>query len=110
MWVAYPISGGQPVPICAFCWPQWSRDSKVLYFRFGLSAPGHAGHGNTYALPIPPGSAVPKIPAGGLSEENVTGLPALQVYEPGIHPGPDPSTYAFIRSTAQRNIYRIPLR
>ena len=110
MWVAYPVSGGQPLPICAFCWPQWSRDGRILYFWFGLPGSGHAAHANTYALPIPAGSPVPKMPVGGITEVNVSGLPVLHVYEPGIHPGPDSSTYAFIRSTAERNIYRIPLR
>lgn len=115
MWVAYPVSGGQPVPICSSCWPQWSYDNRILYVRPGLwgnpAADRHGGHTKTYALQIPLGSVVPKIPVGGITVDNVTALPAVQVYEEEwIHPGPDPSTYAFVRSTVQRDIYRIPLR
>ena len=105
MWVAYPVSGGQPAPICNDCWPQWSRDGRILYVRFG-----QLHQVTTYALPIPPGSVLPKTPSGGITAENVTSLAPVHVYEDEwIYPGANLSTYALIRSDVQRNIYRIPL-
>jgi hypothetical protein len=67
--------------------------------------------GHTYALPIPPGSALPKLPSGGFkSEAEIAAVPGVRVIGAAdIGPGPSPDIYAFSRETVQRNLFRIPL-
>ena len=61
------------------------------------------------ALPVGPGKAFANLPASGVkSEEEAAALPGVRVIERGsISPGPDPSVYAFVKRTAQRNLYRV---
>jgi hypothetical protein len=55
------------------------------------------------------GERTPRLPAGGIrSARQATELPGARVIrERYALVGPDPSVYAFVRLTAQRNIYRI---
>jgi hypothetical protein len=67
--------------------------------------------GKTFTLPIPSGSPLPVLPAEGVrSEAEAARLPGVRIIEHGdISPGPDPSVYAFMKVTAHRNLYRVPL-
>jgi Tol biopolymer transport system component len=107
---AYPVRGGKPVRICEGCrHPKWSPDGRYFYFSFvGM---GHSPFGKTYALPIPPGRPLPDLPASGVkSEAEAAALSAVTVIEHGhISPGRDPSVFAYMKVTAQRNLYRIPI-
>jgi hypothetical protein len=81
----------------------WAPSGKYAYLKFD---------GSTYALPIPSGSSLPRIPASGfLSKEAVASVPGARLVsdEPNVFPGPDPSIYAFTKITTQRNIYRVPV-
>jgi eukaryotic-like serine/threonine-protein kinase len=112
---AFPLRGGSPVPILranvASSNPnlRWSPDGKLVV----LSLPTAAllTGGRTYAIPLPPGRALPEVPAGGFqSEAEIAKLPGarrIDAYE--VTFGPKPEVYAFARETAQRNLYRIPL-
>jgi hypothetical protein len=112
---AFPLRGGSPVPILranvASSNPnlRWSPDGKLVV----LSLPTAAllTGGRTYAIPLPPGRALPEVPAGGFqSEAEIAKLPGVRridAYEVAF--GPKPEVYAFARETAQRNLYRIPL-
>ena len=69
----------------------------------------------TLAVPVLPGSSLPEVPPGGLTILSLTsegiGLPGELVIEHGgVVPGPDPSTYVFVQTDLQRNLFRIPLR
>jgi hypothetical protein len=70
------------------------------------------GEARAYAFSLPAGSALPRLPPGGIeTEEQFTALGSVLLGEDGIAiPGPDASIYAFTRGSQQRNIYRIPLR
>ena len=68
---------------------------------------GHPAFSNhTLVIPtgaddLPPGDAdVLTVPVGALS---------IPLAEENLATGPNPSTYVFLRSVQQRNIYRIPL-
>ncbi len=107
---AYPVRGGAPVRICEGCrHPKWSSDGRYFYVSFvGM---GHSSFGKTYAFPIPAGRSLPILPASGVkSGEEAAALPGVTVIEHGhISPGRDPSVYAYMKVTAQRNLYRIPI-
>ena len=103
---AFPLGGGVPVPIGNVLL-HWSPDGSSLSLS-GNAIPG----GRSYIVPLPPGQALPRIPANGFSsEEEVASLPgARRIDEVGVVPGPSPGVYAFYRGTApQRNLYRIPI-
>jgi len=109
----FPAGGGPPTRICEGCsTPQgtdpmppsmkWTPDGRFLYLRFGTS---------TYAIPLRPGHLLPRLPASGFaSKEAVANLPGAQlVSDKDVYPGPNPSIYAFVKVSTQRNIYRIPV-
>jgi eukaryotic-like serine/threonine-protein kinase len=84
----------------------WSPGGNVL----SVSA-GPVGVNRTYLIPLPPGEALPPVPAGGFrSEDEIAHLPgARRIDALTVVPGPSPDVYAFSRVTSQRNLYRIPV-
>ena len=104
--VAVPTRGGAPRRICAFnCLPgsTWSPDGRFLYLA--------TAQGRAAAIPVPPGQSLPDLPASGISSpaEALT-LSGARVTEPGVSPGPNPSTYVFLKTELRRNLFRIQLR
>jgi hypothetical protein len=67
--------------------------------------------GSVYAIPLPPGQALPPLPASGLrTKQEVAALQGARlIREPQAITGPSPSIYAYPRFSTQRNIYRIPV-
>ena len=111
--MVYPAGGGSPTLICGSCSPpqgpdivpsrlSWTPDGKFVYLKFAAS---------TYAIPLQPGQVLPPIPASGFqSKEAVAALPGARlVSEESVFPGPNPSVYAFMKVSTQRNIYRVPV-
>ena len=82
----------------------WSPDGRFCPFRNGYPRPD-------IIVPLPPGEALPKIPAGGFHSEQEVARTAgsAQDRRNGVVPGPSPDVYAFYRGTTQRNLYRIPI-
>jgi hypothetical protein len=108
--VAIPLSGGSPRRICPGpCDVAWSTDMK--WFYIGVVPASREDRGKTIALPIPPGQSLPKLPSAGIcSLQEGLALPGAQLIEQGgIIPGADFGTYAFVRATVHRNLFRIPL-
>jgi Tol biopolymer transport system component len=113
--MVHPVGGGSPTLICR-CYPapnidngpmpsqmSWTPDGRFLYLKFGASL---------YAIPLQPGQVLPPIPASGFeSKEAVAALPGARLLSEaeGVFPGPNPSVYAFMRVSTQRNIYRVPV-
>jgi hypothetical protein len=111
--VLYPDGGGSGTRVCQGCSTpqgtdpvppsmQWTPDGRFLYLKFGTS---------TYAIPLQPGQMLPPIPASGFaSKEAVAALPGARlVSERDVYPGPNPSVYAYVKVSTQRNIYRVPV-
>lgn len=101
--IAIPAGGGQPRVIGNGRLPVlWDRAGKFCYLGVG---------GQTIlAFPVRPGE-LPDEPAGGfdaLRRNPPLGVRVVRGAE--ISPGPDPSTYAFVKSNNQRNLFRISLR
>jgi Tol biopolymer transport system component len=111
-WMAVPTGGGSPRPICAngrLCPCAWSPDGRFLYVSWQLGS--RTSPGRSVALPVNPETGLPDLPAAGIhSAEEALAIPGSRVVEQsGIVPGLDPTTYAYIKTTAQRNIFRIHL-
>jgi len=95
--------------ICAACFVKWSRDQTNMLVSFENTNGGESGA--TFVFPLAPGSAFPQWPADGITtREQAAALPHVRVMErPGFFPGPTVATFAFQRTRAQRNLYRLTL-
>ena len=115
----YPAAGGPPTAVCtAVCGSaggenrgitppsvSWSPDGKFLYMNIR--------RGNEIvAVPLPAGRNLPPLPAAGIrTVADAEALPGARVIrEARAYVGANPSVYAFVRATAQRNIYRVSLK
>jgi hypothetical protein len=113
--VAQPADGGSPIRLCDFCAPPWGVETEPFYF--GWTPDSKFLHWNfanaTYAIPLQPGRALPLIPDKGVqSREAVAALRGARLIseQERTFPGPNPSIYAFMKVSTQRNIYRIPVQ
>jgi len=110
--MAIPTGGGAPRRICpaANCWVSWAPDGKFLYT--GVQRASRESPGKTLVLPVPPGEMFPDLPDSGIRglEDHVADLPGARIinaYE--MAPGPDPSVFAYVKTTVHRNLFRIAL-
>ena len=114
--VAYPLSGGAPVPILGAnaCsgdpTVRWSPDGRLLVISVPTTALGSIGR--TYLVPLPQGRSLPPLPAGGFhSEAEIAKLPGVQRVDAfDVAASSTPGVYAFARESVQRNLFRVPLR
>ena len=105
LWFNSLLRGGTPVIIGSNTALHWSRSGDALWVSGGAVADGR-----TYIIPLRPGEVLPPISADGFhSEEEIARLPGAQLIGFGGAPGPSLGTYAFLRSTTQRNLYRVPI-
>ena len=99
-----PTGAGEPHLLRGGWWPsRWSRDGKTLYLEVGAGDDSQR-HGRTAVLPLGP-DGLPSLP---IAKEP----PASQLIphpETSLSVGADPSVYAYLKGSAHRNIYRIPL-
>jgi Tol biopolymer transport system component len=104
----FPTDGGAPLRLCDRCTMEWAPDGKYFYIHLGDMAEGLA---RTYAIPLRRGSMIPPLPAAGVkSADDLKNLPGVQVIDETVaSPGTSPSTYVFTKSSAHRNLYRVPL-
>jgi dipeptidyl aminopeptidase/acylaminoacyl peptidase len=112
--VVHPLEGGPAIRLCDLCAPPWGTDTMPFYI--GWSPDGRLLYWSfttaTYAIPLEPGRALRPIPPGGIqSPEGVAALPGARLVsnQERTFAGPDPSVYAFMRVSTQRNIYRVPV-
>jgi DNA-binding winged helix-turn-helix (wHTH) protein/Tol biopolymer transport system component len=110
MVVAIPLEGGLPRRICAsYCSPVWSSNGKFLVVP--VQASSQTTPGRSLAIPVGPGESLPELPQGGIqpmAEPSVVpGAQSLDRAE--LVPGKDLSHYAYVNTTAHRNLYRISL-
>ena len=107
--MAIPISGGSSRRICTYCSVAWSPDGKFIYI--GLGPNSHTIRGTTLAIPLPAGETLPKLPlAGFLGPEDAKAVPGTRLLEGWfLSPGPEPNTFAYVKTTMHRNLYRIPV-
>ncbi len=94
--------------ICVdLCGVQWSADGAYLYITLKVT-PTEAHP--TLVFPIPKGASFPDLPAQGLGTHAGEDLPKIRkIREDFPSFGPDPQTYAFVKSDFVSNLFRIPL-
>jgi Tol biopolymer transport system component len=110
---AVPVAGGAPQRICSGCGAIWGPDGKFLYVF--VQQPSLGDPGKTRVFPLPPGEMLPKLPTLGMRAPAAPDDPKLfpgsyLIDAYGISPSPDPSVYAYVKTTMHRNLFRIPLR
>ncbi len=107
--VAIPVRGGDPRIICTYLCPTaWSPDGKFLYVTTELT---RSSKGRTLAIPLPPGKALPDLPAAGIaSRADRLEIPGIRQLGQGeLSAGNDPSTYVYTKQEFQGNLFRVPL-
>jgi eukaryotic-like serine/threonine-protein kinase len=96
-------------PVCNDAIAYWSDDGRS-FMATGLANTDKTAP--TYLISLPMGSGIPELPPKGLS--NVSQFAGLKhartIPARAIGVGRMPDTYAFVKETVQRNLYRIPLR
>jgi hypothetical protein len=115
--VAYPVDGGNPVPVFDTMWEvaHWTPDGKQFCVRF--RDPG-AKTLSVALLPVSASTELP-LPAGGLtSPAQAARLPGARVVATQVPASAeiadaaisaDFSAAAIVRTAVHRNLYRVPL-
>jgi hypothetical protein len=88
----------------------WAPDGKFLYLS--VQKPSLTDPGQTRVIPLPAGEMLPRLPPSGmLGADDPNLFPGSHLVDAyGISPGPDPSVYAYVKTTMHRNLFAIPLR
>jgi eukaryotic-like serine/threonine-protein kinase len=109
---AFPLHGGSPICVIA---PgvgadhavRWSLDGRSIFI---VLLERNLVYAQTYALPLPRGRWLPQSPVDGFTREaDMTKTSGGREIPSYAAPGPTSGTYAFVRSTVQRNLFRVPL-
>jgi eukaryotic-like serine/threonine-protein kinase len=113
--IVYPAGGGSPRRLCDLCAPPWGTEPPPFYFGWAPNSEfAYWNYTNaTYAIPLPSGRLLPDIPAGGINaKEGVAALRGARLISQQDRsvPGPNPSVYAFVKVSTQRNIYRVTVQ
>lgn len=87
----------------------WSDDGRSFVVSLNYSQAERKAL--SYVIDLAPGRGVPELPANGISDATQLGaLPHVHtIPQRVIEPGRTPDTYAYVKETVQRNLYRIPL-
>jgi eukaryotic-like serine/threonine-protein kinase len=104
--VAHPTTDrGAARRVCNQCKVSWSQSGAHLYLSFPWE------DGRTYVIAVDPANSLPDLPAEGVrSPADLAALPVVRVIEGrSTAPADDGSTYASVRVSVQRNLFRIPL-
>jgi hypothetical protein len=106
---AVPTAGGEPRRICSGCPSIWSADGKFLYL--GVHAASRESAGATLVIPLSAGEMLPELPPSGIRDlDDPAAFPGSRRIDGYlISPGPDPSVFAYVKSTMHRNLFRMTL-
>jgi Tol biopolymer transport system component len=107
--MAYDTRGGSPVRICDQCRADWARNGKWFTVAFGRMGRGPTAGAVTLVFPVEGRRSLPPLPAAGLNSaaEAPRGIRKIEIWQAA--PGPEPSVYAFTKSSVRRNLYRVPV-
>ena len=103
-----PPRGGEPKRLCSgYCMPQWAPDGRYLYVSLEVA---RVHSRKIAAIPLPPHESLPDLPSSGI--QSFAELAALAhgriIEHGGFAPGLNPETFAYVRVTMHRNLFRIP--
>ena len=96
--------GSKSELVCdGLCVLNWDKFGKFTYFSFPKLGE------STYALPVQPGTGMPKLPVEGITRlEDISKSAAA--YPHDIESAISPALFAYTRRVSRRNLYRIPLQ
>ena len=96
--------------VCDGCVAYWSDDGRSFLASGGYGIVNK--NAPTYVVSLPSGSGVPELPSKGVSDitEFAQFTHARPIPATSVGLGRTPDTYAFVKQTMQRNLYRIPVR
>ena len=97
-------------PVCNDAIAYWSDDGRSFFAIGGVGKRDAGALG--YMISLPVASGVPELPPDGLSDvaQFANFKNVRRITEGVIGPGRSSDTYAFVKETAQRDLYSIPLR
>jgi eukaryotic-like serine/threonine-protein kinase len=109
--IAFPLRGGAPQRVCSLCFTRLTPDGGFLVLDWWGDG-GMDANRKTFAIPLRDGRKLPPLPPSGIrSKSDLDSIPGLRVIDqPSAVPGPGLATYAFIRNSVHRNLYRISLQ
>jgi hypothetical protein len=110
MTMAIPLDGGPPQRLCAsYCGARMVVEWKVPFHS--RWKPGQKDGGRSLAIPVGPGESLPPFPPGGIEPgaqpSVMPGSQSVNRYE--LVPGEDLTHFAYVKTTAHRNLYRVSL-
>jgi Tol biopolymer transport system component len=109
--MAIPLEGGSPQRLCAsYCGvPLWSSSGKFLFIP--VESGSETSDGRSLAIPVGPGESLPQFPPGGIEPgAQPSVIPGSQsVSRDEMVPGQDLTHFAYVKTTAHRNLYRVSL-
>ncbi|HEY7498175.1 MAG TPA: protein kinase [Vicinamibacterales bacterium] len=106
--MAIPTGGGPPRQICRdACRHQWSPDGRLLYVE--IEPKSRTSAGRAIALQVSADTGLPDLPdtfiVPGIDPLTIPGSRIVEQAETA--PGLDPDTYAYVKASVQRNLFRI---
>jgi DNA-binding winged helix-turn-helix (wHTH) protein/Tol biopolymer transport system component len=110
MVMAIPLDGRKPRRLCkSYCTAVWSSTGNFLFVAVEPSS--QTSPGRSLAIPIGPGETLPELPPEGIPLSAQPGVvPGAQSIDRAeLVPGQDLSHYAYVKTTSQRNLYRVSL-
>jgi hypothetical protein len=107
--VAFPTSPGRsPVLLCRVCELDWTSNAKSLVVRLGEKEASQSAR--TFVLALGPGETLPHLPPHGIrSQVDLAGLRVSYTLNGFVYPADTAARVAFVRSTTERNIFRVEL-
>jgi len=108
--MAIPLEGGTPRVICAsLCVPSWSSNGAFLVIP--VEAASRTSPGRSLSIPLGPGEDLPELPPAGVpalaAASAVSGAQSIPRGE--LVPGKDPAHFAYVKTTVNRNLFRVSL-
>jgi serine/threonine protein kinase len=106
--IAQPVKDGRPVTLCERCLSGWAPNGKSLWITLRSMT---GGGGVTGLIPLRGKGMLPPLPPEGIRTlSDFAKIPGVRIvpYEI-VSPSPNASVYAFQKSEARRNLYRVPL-
>jgi Tol biopolymer transport system component len=99
------------VPISPVAQAYWSDDGRSFIINAGAGGK-RTMDASTYVISLPPGKSIPELPPNGVSDvSELAGMNKVRVLHNGsVALSRNADTYAYVKDTVQRNLYRIPLR
>ena len=104
--LAMPLAGGFPLRLCDLCEVDWMPSGRALVARFDSRAGSSVTA--TIVVALEPGSAFPPLRKREIRTSlDLADLPAARELDGWVYPAGSGSSSVHMRTTTERNIYRV---